>query len=132
MKYAIKLFNDNSAKVVGVDMSGDKSRDTAHEFTNCYVRVDSKNTHIVRNWAGAFEDNILLTLPSKDVISTFVEDEQAPVRDINLLYDAGWRNRGGPYVWVHDNYGGQFDEFDEKEAWEIFDEQQSKTNGTST
>lgn len=76
MKYAIKLFNDNSAKVIGVDMSGDKSRNTTHEFTNCYVRVDSKNTHIVRDEKdGAFEDNILLTLPSKDVVSTYVEDE---------------------------------------------------------
>ena len=76
MKYAIKLFNDNSAKVVGVDMSGDKSRNTTHEFTNCYVRVDSKNTHIVRDDNdSAFEDNILLTLPSKGVVSTYVEDE---------------------------------------------------------
>lgn len=81
MKYVIKLFNDGRVTVVGVHMGGDNSLNTQQEFTNCHLNVTSKFTHIKEN--GTTEVT-LLTLSSKDVVSTLVEDEQKSGRDLWL------------------------------------------------
>jgi len=71
MKYAIKLFNDGKAIIIGVHMSDTKSPKTKQEYSNCHLRVYGKNTHVVNN----LNEDILLSLPTKDVVSTYAEDE---------------------------------------------------------